>query len=228
MNSSPGDQSIPALSQFKSILLVDDHELVRAGLKLLIESVSDEVLVTEASTGEQSIELVSSGHPVDLVFMDIMLPGIDGISSALRLINVCPGIKILILTGRTELIVPRAVIESGICGYITKSSAAAEISDAMRAVGSGEFYLSRDLQDRFDKDLFDFSYEATPFDRLSNRELEVILLLLKGCKTSDAGESLTLNAKTVSTYKRRAFDKLGVDSTAELIRLAVDHRILEY
>ena len=227
MDRSPDELSDVDVPDFQSILLVDDHELVRSGLKLLIESVIPGARIIEASTGEKGIDCVAV-TPVDLVFMDIMLPGIDGISAALRLINLYPDIKILILSGRSELAVPRAVRESGICGYITKASAADEINDALAAIRRGEFFVSKDLRDRYEDDLLDTGSEATPFDRLSNRELEVVLLLLKGFKTSDAGVSLTLNAKTVSTYKRRAFDKLGVDSTAELIRLAIDHRVLGY
>lgn len=210
-----------------SILLVDDHELVRSGLKLLIESIIPDASVIEADTGEKSIELAAQ-HSIDLVFMDIILPGIDGITSALRLISMSPDIKILILTGKSALVVPRAVLESGICGYVTKASAAAEISDAIQAAKAGEFFLSSDLRERYDGNPLDNKAESTPFDRLSNRELEVVLLLLKGYKTSDAGDSLTLNAKTVSTYKRRAFDKLAVSNTAELIKLAMEYNILGY
>jgi len=209
----------------QTILVVDDHELVRSGLKLLIESVAPTATVIEASTGEQSIDIVSK-NDIDLVFMDIVLPGIDGLSAALRLINIKEGIRILVLTGRTDFGLPRALFESGICGYITKSSAAAEISSAMAAVENGEYFVSSDLKDNYD--FLDNEEETTPFDRLSQRELEVVLLLIQGYKPSDAGESLTLNAKTISTYKRRAFDKLGVESTAELIRLAIDHNILGY
>ncbi len=208
----------------QKILLVDDHELVRAGIRLLIESVVPDAYIIEASTGEQSIEIVESDK-IDLVFMDIILPGIDGVSSALRLINISPGIKIIVLTGRSELVVPKALLESGICGYITKSSAAGEVSNAITAANSGEFFLSRDLHDRFEAH---GDAEVSPFDRLSHRELQVVLLLLKGCKTSDAGDSLLLNAKTVSTYKRRAFDKLGVSNTPELVKMAMDYSILGY
>ena len=117
----------PAENNSQTILLVDDHELVRAGIRLLIESVLPDANIVEASTGEQSIDIVD-GKSVDLVFMDIILPGLDGISSALRLISISPGIKIIVLTGRSELMVPKALFESGMCGYITKSSAAEEIN----------------------------------------------------------------------------------------------------
>lgn len=226
MNSASLSSGVDGFG-YRNILLVDDHELVRSGLKLLIESVAPEATVIETSTGEQSIDVVSHTD-VDLVFMDIILPGMDGISTALRLLNLTPAVRILILTGRTELVVPRAVLQSGICGYITKSSAANEISNAMVAVKRGEFFLSTDLRNRFDDVMVDNSIEVSPFDRLSNRELEVVLLLINGYNTSAASESLTLNAKTVSTYKRRAFDKLGVASTAELTKLAMDYSLLGY
>lgn len=226
MNESSVDHAVRQYTGGFTILVVDDHELVRTGLKSLIQSVAPAAKVLEASTGEQSIEIVNHTS-VDLVFMDIVLPGIDGISTALRLMDLKSDIKILVLTGAAELVVPRALHESGICGYVTKSSAAAEIRMAMKSVREGEFFVSTDLKDRFAYDEVE-NFESTPFDRLSSRELEVVLLLIKGFKTVDAGESLTLNAKTVSTYKRRAFDKLGVDNTAELVRLAMDHSILGY
>lgn len=215
----------PCAREF-TVLLVDDHELVRNGLKLLIEAVAPRARVLESGTGEQSIDVVRNTD-IELVFMDIILPGMDGISTALRLIDIRPDIKVLVLTGASELVVPRALLESGISGYVTKSCAAAEIGNAMKSVRRGEFFVSSDLQDRFEYNAT-APIETTPFDRLSSRELEVVLLLIKGFKTIEAGESLTLNVKTVSTYKRRAFDKLGVDNTAALVRLAMEHSILGY
>ena len=211
-------------TNMRKILLVDDHELVRAGIRLLIESVDPDAEIIEASTGEQSIELVSS-EQIDLVFMDVILPGIDGVASALHIIQQSPGIKIIILTGRSDLVVPKALLESGISGYITKSSAAEEIGNAIAAANQGEFFLSPDLRQRFENEC---EHEVSPFDRLSYRELQVVLLLLKGVKTSDVGESLQVNAKTVSTYKRRAYEKLGVDNTPDLVKLAMEYSLLDY
>lgn len=223
MNISQGNSNPAAVQK---ILLVDDHELVRAGIRLLIENALPEAQIIEASTGLEGIE-VQRTQPVDLVFMDIVLPGIDGISAALRMLNVAPATRVIILTGRTELVVPKALLNSGICGYITKSSAAEEIHNAIKASASGELFLSRDLRRRHEANQLTGG-ETSPFDRLSSRELQVVLLLLKGYKTGVVGDALLLNAKTVSTYKRRAFDKLGVDNTADLIKLAMKFSILGY
>lgn len=216
--------NIPANTQSK-ILLVDDHDLVRAGIRLLLIDIDPSSIVVEASTGEESIEIVQNGD-INIVFMDIMLPGIDGVTAALRLLQLDSTLKIIILTGRTEGPVPKALLQSGVCGYMTKSSATEEIKNAIDAANRGDFYLSPDLIDQLDMGTWNNTDGENPFDRLSQRELQVVLLLLQGYKTSDAGDSLVLNAKTISTYKRRAFEKLEVENTAELVKLAIAFRVL--
>lgn len=211
--------NIPPHTQCK-ILLVDDHDLVRAGIRLLLKDIDTTSIVVEASTGEESIEVVGK-EDIDIVFMDLMLPGIDGVTAALRLLQINPDLKVIILTGRNEGSVPKALLQSGVCGYMTKSSATEEIRNAIDAANRGEFYLSPDLINQIDMDSWNNQEEESPFDRLSQRELQVVLLLLQGYKTSDAGDSLVLNAKTISTYKRRAFEKLEVENTAELVKLAI-------
>lgn len=207
-----------------TILLVDDHDLVRAGIRLLIQDFDKTSTIVEASTGEESIEIVKAGN-VDIVFMDIMLPGIDGVTAALRLLQLDSKLKIIMLTGRNESPVPRALVPAGVCGYMTKSSATEDIKSAIDAARQGQFYLSPDLIGHLDVESWN-SDGDNPFDRLSQRELQVVLLLLQGYKTSDTGDLLVLNAKTVSTYKRRAFEKLEVENTAELIKLAITFGIL--
>lgn len=216
--------NIPANTQSK-ILLVDDHDLVRAGIRLLLIDIDPSSIVVEASTGEESIDIVQNGG-INIVFMDIMLPGIDGVTAALRLLQLDSALKIIILTGRTEGPVPKALLQSGVCGYMTKSSATEEIKNAIDAANRGDFYLSPDLIDQLDMGTWNNTDGENPFDRLSQRELQVVLLLLQGYKTSDAGDSLVLNAKTISTYKRRAFEKLEVENTAELVKLAIAFRVL--
>lgn len=218
--------NIPASTQCK-ILLVDDHDLVRAGIRLLIQDLDHSLEVIEASSGEESISIVERGG-IDIVFMDIVLPGIDGVTAALRLLQLDTNIKIIILSGRNEGPVHKALLQSGVCGYMTKSSASEEIKNAIDAANRGEFYLSPDLAAQFDVDsLKADNNEENPFDRLSQRELQVVLLILQGNKTSDASDSLVLNAKTISTYKRRAFEKLDVENTTELVKLAIACGLLE-
>lgn len=211
--------NIPENTQYK-ILLVDDHDLVRAGIRLLLKDIDDSSIIVEASSGEESIEIVQKDD-INIVFMDLMLPGIDGLTAALRLLQLDSTLKIIILTGRNEGPVPKAVLKSGVCGYMTKSSATEEIVNAIDSANRGVFYVSPDLIDHAGMAGLNSTDDENPFDRLSQRELQVVLLLMQGYKTSDAGDSLVLNAKTVSTYKRRAFEKLKVENTAELVKLAI-------
>lgn len=216
----------PASTQC-SVLLVDDHDLVRAGIRLLIQDLDNSLEVIEASSGEESISIVERGG-IDIVFMDIVLPGIDGITAALRLLQLDTNIKIIMLSGRNEGPVPKMLLQSGVCGYMTKSSATEEIKNAIDAANRGEFYLSPDLSSQIDIDTLNSGgSDESPFDRLSQRELQVVLLILQGNKTSDASDSLVLNAKTISTYKRRAFEKLEVENTTGLVKLAIACGVLE-
>jgi len=201
------------------VLLVDDHELVRYGMRLMVEALGCTVI--EAGTGEESIDLARE-QQVDLVFMDIDLPGIDGILASSRLLQFDKSLKVVILTGLQVGSVPKAVLQSGVHGYMTKSSAADEIEQAIAKVLQGEMYLSPSIADQLALTSFrNEEGEQSPFARLSKRELQVALLLMTGYRNGDAGETLYLSAKTVSTYKHRAFEKLKVTSTAELIKLAI-------
>jgi two-component system invasion response regulator UvrY len=199
------------------VLLVDDHELVRHGMRLMLEALGCSVF--EADSGEASLD-VARRKNVDIVFMDIALPGIDGFTAASQLLGENSKLKLIILTGLRATSVPRAILQSGISGYMTKSAAAEEIEQAIVKVMAGEFYLSPEIAEQLNEAGKKEDTEASPFAKLSRREYQVVLSLLKGTSNDDVGEQLRVNAKTVSTYKRRAFAKLGVSSTADLITLA--------
>ena len=211
-------QEKPAVKNH-TILLVDDHELVRYGMKLMVEALGCTVL--EAGSGEKSIDVVRSNQ-IDLVFMDIALPGMDGITASTELLKVDRNLGIIILTGLRISAVPKGVLQSGVKGFITKNSAAGEIEQAISRVLGGEMYLSPSIARQLALSSFQASDgEGSPFAALSQREIQVVLLLLSGYRNGDAGESLYLSAKTVSTYKSRAFKKLGITNTAELVKLAM-------
>lgn len=235
------------LTRSRVVLLVDDHELVRYGMRLILEALGCTVI--EAGTGEESI-LLASTHQVDLVFMDIALPGIDGIKTSLRLLEADKNLKVIILTGLQSGALPKTVLQSGVMGYMTKSAAADQMEQAISKVLQGEIYLSPSIASQMA--LSSFAVEepigpvqegpgelqaessqlqaetgqvqddaASPFSKLSQRELQVVMLLMRGYRNEAAGDTLCLNAKTVSTYKRRAYEKLGVENTAEMIKLAM-------
>lgn len=199
------------------VLLVDDHELVRHGMRLMLEALGCSVF--EADSGEASLEIVRRRR-VDIVFMDIALPGIDGFTAASQLLRENNRLRVIILTGLRAMSVPRAILQSGISGYMTKSAAAEEIEQAIVAVMAGEVYLSPEIAEQLSEAGKKEDTGGSPFASLSRREYQVVLLLLKGTSNDDVAEQLRVNAKTVSTYKRRAFAKLDVSSTADLITLA--------
>ena len=208
-----------------NVLLVDDHELVRSGLRMIIETVHRVSSVLEASSGEKSIPQVKNNN-VDLVFMDMGLPGMDGFSTALRLLQINEDMKIIILTGLKKRPASRVVLQAGIRGYMTKSSAAEELSEAIDTVMNGKIYLSRDIAEQMALDSLKNEGVINRLDNLSRRELQVALLLMHGHKPGDVGDMLFLSAKTVSTYKRRAFEKLHVESMVQLVGLGLENGFL--
>ncbi len=208
-----------------NILLVEDHDLVRAGLGLIFEAVESVGKVWEASSGEECIALIRE-RAFDVVFMDIGLPGMDGLSASLRLLQIDEDMRIIILTGLKQRPLSRVVLQAGIRGYMTKSSATSEVGLAIESVMQGGTYLSREIANQMALEAINRGDSVNPIDNLSRRELQVALLLMNGHKTTEVGEMLFLSSKTVSTYKRRAYEKLRVDSLAELVELGINSGFL--
>ncbi len=208
-----------------NILLVEDHDLVRAGLGLIFEAVECVDKVWEASSGEECIALTRE-HSFDVVFMDIGLPGMDGLSAALRLLQIDEDMKIIVLTGLKQRPLSRVVLQAGIRGYMTKSSATSEVGLAIESVMRGGTYLSREIASQMAMESLNSGGKTNPLDNLSRRELQVALLLMNGHKPTEVGDMLFLSAKTVSTYKRRAYEKLHVNSLAELVEMGINSGFL--
>lgn len=200
-----------------TILLVDDHDLFRSGLRMILESAPQaQIKVFEASNGESCIQLIRR-NSIDVVFMDYSLPGLDGVSTSLRLLQIDEALKIIILTGLEDRPVSRVVLQAGIRGYMTKASATEEIEQAIHCVMQGGTYLSREVANQMALDSLKQGDGKHPLGELSRRELQVALLLMSGHKSGVVGSMLFLSPKSVSTYKRRAFEKLKVNTLAELI-----------
>ncbi len=202
------------------ILLVDDQSLVRAGVRSIIESSGTEASVVEVATGEEGIAAART-HEFDLVFMEIELPGQDGFSSALSLLQLKPGLAIVLMAATSNKSIPKALLQSGLSGCISKAFAADEIGQAMHAVREGRKFFSPEIEPEMALAANESEGNENPFDALSERELQVVLLLIKGFTTGSVSKTLSVSSKTVSTYKSRAFIKLGVQSTAELVTLAI-------
>ena len=204
------------------VLVVDDHALVRSGMRRLLEEIPSVGAVAEASSAEEALALVRE-RDFRLVLMDITLPGMSGMEAAARLIERRPDALVIMVTGRLETgPIRRLLATSGVRGYVTKGSEATEMEQAIRRVLAGERYLSPDVARQLAMDTIDGG-DPDPFSRLTARELEVITRLLRGHRNRHIGESLFISEKTVSTHRTRAFEKLGIATTAELVRLAMRH-----
>lgn len=206
------------------VLLVDHQELVRVGMQRLLDDMQQLCVVGEAASGEDAVQLSRSLKP-DVVLMDAQIPGIGGLEATRRIARTRPGIAILVVTPQTDDLFPAQLLEAGASGYLTKHCSIEEIADAIRVVASGERYISADIARQMALSMLPGG-EQSPFDRLSQRELQVMLMVAQGQNVHEISGHLCLSSKTVSTYRYRLFDKLGVDNDVELTRLAIRHGIV--
>jgi len=210
------------------VLLVDDHGLVRTGIRRLLEDHGRErgiEVVAEAASGEEALEL-SRQEPPDVVLMDVNMPGIGGLEATRRLLQHEPSIKVIALTVHARGPVPKRLLEVGATGYLTKGCSVDEMITAIVRVARGERYLCAEIAEQLALSLIP-SHGESPLDTLSYRELQILLLITEGHKGQAISQQLHLSPKTVSTYKRRLLEKLGVQSDAELMRLAMKQGLVE-
>ena len=208
-----------------NILIVDDHELVRAGLKGILAVSSEYQVVGEAETGEQALELIKELQP-DLVLMDINMPGIGGLEATRKLKQANPEIKVIVLTMHKEGPFPSNLIKAGAKGYITKDCGVEETLAAIVAVMKGNTYISNEVAQQLAVDMLTTGSQ-NPFDALSQRELQILMMILQGNKIREIAETLNLSSKTISTYRYRLFDKLKVKNDTEMTRLAIQYGMIE-
>ncbi|OGO93712.1 MAG: DNA-binding response regulator [Coxiella sp. RIFCSPHIGHO2_12_FULL_44_14] len=208
-----------------NVLLVDDHDLVRAGIKKILSEVSGIKVVGEARTGEEAVKLSRKFNP-QVVLMDVKMPGIGGFEATRKLLRLDPDVKVLVLTTCNNDLYPARLLQIGAAGYITKGSSMEEMVQAIRAVHSGQRYISPEIANRLafrhvtDK-------ENSPFTALSERELQVMLMIIKGNKVQDIADKLCLSPKTVNSYRYRIFEKLSIKNDVELTLLALHHGLVE-
>jgi len=207
-----------------NVLLVDDHELVRTGIKRLLNDARGIRVYAEVDSGEAALEAVRGKRP-DVVLMDVSMPGIGGLEATRRLTQNYPDLKVIILTVHTDDPFPGQLLKAGAVGYLSKGCSVDEMVTAIKQVNQGERYISPMVAQTLALSLLPGS--DSPFEKLSQRELQVMLMLMQGQKLTDISDKLCLSPKTVSTYRYRLYDKLGVRSDAELTRLAIRHGMLD-
>ena len=198
------------------VYLVDDHALVRTGMKLILEQEVDIQIVGEAETGEAALDEIRRIKP-DVVLCDLHLPGISGLEVTER-ISRTGGSKVVVVSVLEDGPLPKRVIDAGACGYLGKGGDAGELVRAVREVARGKRYLGSAIAQAMALSTVDG--DASPFDALSPRELEVAMLLVQGLQQEEIARRLSLSAKTINTHKSRLFEKLEIRDNIALARLA--------
>lgn len=207
-----------------TLLLVDDHELVRTGIKRILEDIADFKVIGEARTGEEAVKFCRKNHP-GIILMDVNMPGMGGLEATKQILRIAPDSKVVALSVQTENPIPAKVMQMGAYGYLTKGADSSTIEVAIRKVHAGQKYVAPEIAQQIAIGQLNLS-DKNPFDLLSERELEITLMLTKGAKVPDIAASLNISAKTVNTYRYRMFDKLNVSTDVELTHLAIRHKLI--
>lgn len=207
------------------VLLADDHDLVRLGIKRLLADANGIDVIGEAECGEDAIKLARELEP-NILLLDANMPGIGGLEACRRVIRHNPDTKVIALTVHADEPYPSRFLQAGASGYLTKGTGVDEMVKAIRQVHAGQRYISASVAQQLALNPFDSNKES-PFDVLSEREMQVMLMITSGEKVPDISETLCLSPKTVNSYRYRLFDKLGVDSDVGLTHLAIRHDIID-
>jgi two-component system invasion response regulator UvrY len=199
-----------------SILIVDDHDLVRAGVMRLLQDVEDVEVVGECANGEDAIVACQKLNP-EIVLMDLHMPGMGGMEAAKRIIDRYKDTKVIILTAESEAPISKHTIKFGVSGYLTKGSGIDEMIRAIKQVKTGQRYISPVVAQKLALSMLDG--DKSPLDKLSKREMEVLIRISQGQSNRDIAEQLHLSPKTTSTYRARLLEKLNATNDVELSRI---------
>lgn len=205
------------------ILVVDDHDLVRAGIIRLLSDVAEIDVVGECSSGEEAMLACPELKP-DVVLMDLHMPGMGGMEAAKRIIDRYKTIKVIILTAESESPISKHTIKFGVSGYITKGSGIEEMVRGIKQVKAGQRYISPVVAQKLALSVLDG--DQSPLDKLSKRELEVLIRITQGQSNREIAEQLHLSPKTTSTYRARLLEKLNASNDVELSRICRDSGML--
>ena len=208
------------------VLIADDHAILRAGLRMLIDSQPDMKVIAEAPNGEEAVRLASAEHP-DVVILDITMPGGGGLRAVSEILKVCASARVLLLTMHEEPAYLRTALASGAAGYVLKKSVDANLLAAIRSVHKGRSYVDSELASALIQHaLPDIGQPGRPDEVLSERELQVLKLVAEGFSSREIAEQIFIGVKTVETYRARFAEKLGLKSRADLVRYALEVGLL--
>ncbi|MDM0065321.1 response regulator transcription factor [Variovorax sp. J31P207] len=207
------------------LLLVDDHTIVREGLKRVLDSAGSGWTLAEAVTGFQALEILRA-HETDLALVDLSMPGMNGLELVRRIKTEFPAVRVLVLSMHSEEQYALRAFKAGADGYVTKDIAAIELVGAVRRVAAGGCYVTESLAEQVVRQLYGPG-DAPLHSRLTDRELDVLQRIAAGQRLTEIGDELHLSVKTVSSHKTRIQEKLHVSNSAELVRYAYENRIAD-
>ncbi|WP_028686565.1 response regulator transcription factor GacA [Pseudomonas fulva] len=206
------------------VLVVDDHDLVRTGITRMLADIDGLQVVGEGDSGESALKLARQLKP-DVVLMDVKMPGIGGLEATRKLLRSHPDIKVVAVTVCEEDPFPTRLLQAGAAGYLTKGAGLDEMVQAIRLAFAGQRYISPQIAQQLA--LKSFQPQGSPFDALSEREIQIALMIVGCQKVQIISDKLCLSPKTVNTYRYRIFEKLSVTSDVELTLLAVRHGMVD-
>ena len=208
------------------VLVVDDHDLVRMGITRMLADIDGLEVIGQADSGEEALRLVRELRP-DVVLMDVKMPGIGGLEATRKLIRSYPDLKVVAVTACEEDPFPTRLLQAGAAGYMTKGAALEEMVQAIRQVFMGQRFISPQIAQQLALKSFQPTENASPFDLLSDREIQ-IAMMIAGCqKVQSISDKLCLSPNTINTYRYRIFEKLAINSDVELALLAVRHGMVD-
>ncbi len=207
------------------VLVVDDHELVRMGICRMLADTPDVNVIGQAESGEVAVDMARREHP-DVVLLDVNMPGIGGVETTRRLIQSVPNVRVLAVSGLAEEPYPSLLLKAGAKGYITKGAPMEEMVRAIKKVMQGGKYFSADIAEQLASSYLS-DQPQSPFDSLSEREMQVALMVVNCISAQEIADRLFVSVKTVNTYRYRIFEKLSVDTDVKLTHLAIRYGLIK-
>ncbi|ENU81736.1 MULTISPECIES: response regulator transcription factor GacA [unclassified Acinetobacter] len=208
-----------------SVLVVDDHELVRTGICRMLADHADVEVIGQAESGEEALTLARQYRP-NVVLLDVNMPGIGGVETTRRLLQITPETKVIAVSGLAEEPYPSLLLKAGAKGYITKGAPIQEMLRAINKVMQGGKYFSADIAEQLASSYLSET-QKSPFDQLSEREMQVAMMVVNCHSAQAIADKLFVSVKTVNTYRYRIFEKLEIDSDVKLTHLAIRYGLIK-
>ena len=206
-----------------NILMVDDHLILREGIKRIIDDTPDIKIVAEASSGQEAMDLIWE-NKYDLIILDISMPGLNGLQTLKLIRKHNSKLPVLMLSMHSEEQYAMRSIKAGASGYMTKDTASSQLVKAIRKINDGQKFISKEVAELLVNDLY-HEEEKDPHEKLSDREFEILKMIARGLTTKAIAAELIISPKTVSTYRSRILEKLDMHSNSDLIYYVIDYKL---